>query len=404
MIANTANNQRPSFERPILETHFYNSYKHLIQNDAYEEWGGYTTLTNFGSSASEYFVVRNSCGVFDLCPMIKYQITGPDAERYMDRLVTRNIRKMLPKRVVYTVWCNDNGHVVEDGTVFRLSATEFRLCCAERQTEWLEDSAFGYDVTITEITEQVAALAVQGPVSCNILKKMGFAGVENLKPFQLDVFTLNGYEVIISRTGFTGDLGYELWIDAQHADNLWQTLFATGAPLGIRMIGSEALNMVRIEAGLILVNVEFMSCFQTTRPKRNRTPFELGLDWVVDMTKPNFTGKRALVREQKKGLSYKLVGLDIDWNKQADGALIYSDKESMNQIGEITSALWSPILKQNIALAFLEAPYFDGKHEMWAEVYLHRECRWERKMFQCHITEKPFYVPERKKLTPPKDM
>jgi aminomethyltransferase len=404
MIANTPNNQRPIHERPILETPFYSSYKHLIQNDQYEEWAGFTTLASFACDGQEYFSVRNTCGVFDMCPMIKYDISGPDAERYMNRLVTRNIKKMLPDRVTYTVWCNDNGHIIEDGTVFRFSATEFRLCCAERQCEWLADCAIGYDVNISNVSQDIAALAVQGPVSCNILKKMGFDGVENLKPFQLGNFTLNNYEVMISRTGFTGDLGYELWVEAENAADLWQSLFHLGGPLGMRMIGSAALEMLRIEAGLILVDAEYMSCFHTVKTNRERTPFELGLDWVVDMNKGHFNGRRALVEAQKKPLKQKLVGLDIDWNRQADGALIYDSKDCQRQIGEVTSALWSPILKRNIALAYINSPYYDGDKPMWAEVYLHRECQWERKVYACKVTTKPFYNPERKRLTPPNDM
>jgi aminomethyltransferase len=268
----------------------------------------------------------------------------------------------------------------------------------------LLDSGIGFDVVITEVTEEIAALAVQGPISCNILKKMGFRGVADLKPFQLGTFSLNGYSVMISRTGFTGDLGYELWINPEYADDLWQALFKAGEPLGIRMIGSLALDMLRIEAGLIQVNAEYMSCFRTVRSNHERTPFELGLDWVVDMNKGHFIGRRALLEARKTGLQRKLVGIDIDWNKQADGALIFDSKQCTRQIGEVTSALWSPILKQNIALAFLDAPFFEGNKSMWVEIYLRRECQWDRKVFECRVTPKPFYAPEHKKLTPPTDM
>lgn len=170
------------------------------------------------------------------------------------------------------------------------------------------------------------------------------------------------------------------------------------------MIGSTALDMLRIEAGLMQVGDEFMSCLQTVRLGRDRTPFELGLDWLVDLEKGHFNGRRALLEAHSKGVQRKLVGLDIDWNKQADGALIYSDKNAGQQVGEVTSALWSPTLKQNIALAFIDAPWFEGKQEMWAEIYLHRECQWERRMFKCRVTRKPFYSPERRTLTPPNDM
>jgi aminomethyltransferase len=162
--------------------------------------------------------------------------------------------------------------------------------------------------------------------------------------------------------------------------------------------------MLRIEAGLMQVGDEFMSCLQTVRLGRDRTPFELGLDWLVDLEKGHFNGRRALLEARKNGLKRKLVGLDIDWNKQADGALIYSGESAERQVGEVTSALWSPTLKQNIALAFLDAPWFEGNKEMWAEIYLHRECQWERKMFRCRVTRKPFYSPGRKTLTPPNEM
>lgn len=404
MTADTVNNRRHHSERPVLETPFFESYRHLIQNDCYEEWAGFTTLASYASEGQEYFAVRNTCGVYDMCPMIKYNISGPDAERYLDRLMTRHVAAMQVNRVIYTAWCNDNGHMIEDGTLFRFSADEFRLCCAERQTEWLLDSAIGYDVSIEEVTEDIAALAVQGPISCNILKRMGFAGVENMKPFNLEKFTLNGFEVMVSRTGFTGDLGYELWVDAAHAADLWERLFSAGEVFGIRMIGSNALEMLRIEAGLVLVNAEYMSCFQTVRANRDRTPFELGLDFIVDMNKGHFNGRRALLEAQRKGPGKKLVGLDIDWNKQANGALIYDSKNCARQIGEVTSALWSPTLKRNIALAYLDAPWFEGGKPMWVEIYLHEECMWERRVFECRVTARPFYSPDRRHMTPPPDM
>jgi len=400
----TTSKLRPLYQRPVLETPFYSSYKHLIQNDQYEEWGGYTTLVSFACEGQEYFSVRNSCGVYDLSPMLKYRISGPDAERYLNRLVTRDVKKMLPDRVVYCVWCDDNGHIIEDGTLFKFSETEFRLCCAEHQIEWLLDSAIGYEVDIEEVTTDIASLAVQGPVSCNVLKKMGFSGVENLKPFQLATFSLPGFEVMVSRTGFTGDLGYELWVDASHAAPLWEALFVAGKSRGIRMIGSAALDMLRIEAGLIMVEVEFMSCFHTVRHLRERNPFELGLHWLVDFEKGPFTGRQALIEAGKNKPKRRLIGLDIDWNKQADGALIYDSKDCSTQIGEISSALWSPVLKQNIALAFLDAPFYEGNKAMWAEVYMHRECQWERQVFECRVTPKPFYSPQRKTLTPPADL
>lgn len=388
------------FRQPLLQTPFHDRARALSQVDSFVPWAGYTTVDVFSTVEQEYFSVRNACSVFDLTPMVKYRITGVDAERYLNRLVTRNVSKLKLNRVAYTVWCNDAGHVIDDGTIFRLAATEFLLCTAERQLNWLLDSAIGFDVSVTEITETIAALSVQGPTSCSVLKTLGLTGVEKLKPFDISQFTVANRKLTVSRTGFTGDLGYELWMDPADAVFFWDALMQAGASRGIRPIGSQALEMVRIEAGFIMPNLDFVSAESTVHLNRDRTPFELGLDWVVDLEKGHFNGRRALLEEKRRGLKRRLVGLDIDGNKPAHNALLYADKGCRKQVGSVTSAMWSPTCKRNIALAMVDVPYFSLGREFWAEIYLCRELVWERRIARATVVDKPFFAPERRKVTP----
>ena len=214
----TANeNAVPHFLQPLLKTPFHDRARALSQHDSFVAWAGYTTVDVFTTPEQEYFAVRNAAGVFDLTPMVKYRVIGTDAARYLNRLVTRDVTKLKLNRVMYCVWCNDSGHILDDGTIFRLGENEYWLCTAERQVDWLLDSAIGFDVSITEVTADVAALAVQGPTSCWVLKQLGLAGIELLKPFELGRFTAEGVEIMASRTGFTGDLGYEIWMSPARA-------------------------------------------------------------------------------------------------------------------------------------------------------------------------------------------
>jgi aminomethyltransferase len=333
--------------------------------------------------------------------MVKYRVAGPDALPYLNRLVTRDIAKLKPDRVAYCVWCNDAGHLIDDGTVFRLGPDDYRLCTAERQIDWLLDSAIGFEVQISEVTEQIAALAVQGPTSCAVLKALGLQGIERLKPFDIGYFSLGPHPLTVSRTGFTGDLGYELWMEPDAAEVVWDALMAAGRTRGIRAIGSQALNVARIEAGFLLPNVDFVSAEHTIRTGRDRSPLELGLDWLVDLNKGHFTGRRALLAEKIRGSGRRLVGLDIAGNKPAHNSLLYTDDSGRREIGSVTSATWSPTCKRNIALAIVEAPHFQIGSTIWAEIYLNRELVWERRMSRALIVERPFFAPERRRATPP---
>ena len=389
------------FEQPLLKTPFHARARSLSQVDSFIPWAGYTTVDVFTTVEQEYFAIRNAATLYDLTPMVKYRVAGRDAAAYLNRLVTRDLGKLKNNRVAYCVWCNDDGHLIDDGTVFRLSDAEYRLCTAERQLDWLLDSKIGFDVDVEEVTEQIAALAVQGPTSCAVMKAAGFGGVEQLKPFDIGRFALGQIDIMVSRTGFTGDLGYELWLAPQHAETLWDRLMAAGRTRGIRAIGSQALNIARIEAGFIMPNIDFVSAEHTIRLGRDRSPLELGLTWLVDFNKGHFTGRRALLKASEAGVRRQLVGLDVDGNKPAHNALLYADSNGKREIGSVTSAVWSPTCKRNIALAMVDAPYNKIGSTVWADIYLNRELLWERRMSRAAVVERPFFAPDRRRITPP---
>jgi aminomethyltransferase len=402
------NESEPHFRRPLLRTPFHDRARALSQVDSFIPWAGYTTVDVFTTVEQEYFAIRNGTSVYDLSPMVKYRIAGSGAARYLNRLVTRELARLEPGRVAYCLWCDDAGHLIDDGTVFRLGETEYRLCTGERQLDWLMDSAVGFDVEIAEVTEDVAALSVQGPTSCAVLKSFGLVGVERLKPFDLAFFPLPkllGIEgaIMVSRTGFTGDLGYEMWMRPSAAEAVWDGLMEQGRTRSIRPIGSRALNIARIEAGFLIPNIDFISAARALLPGTERSPLELGLGWLVDFNKGQFTGRRALLEERRRGPCRSLVGLDVEGNKPATNALLYADASGEQRVGSVTSATWSPTTKRNIALAMMDAPYIEPGMGVWTEIYLNRELVWERRMARARIVERPFFSPQRRRATPPAD-
>ncbi len=389
------------FHNHVLPTPFHSRTSALNRHNEWHRWKDYLSAGSYYDTALEYFCCRNSCAVFDLTPMTKHLITGPDALPFLDRLVTRDVNKLKAGRVGYSVWCDDDGQVIDDGTIFHLREGVYRLCSQEPQIDWLMTSALGFDVHIHEDTHEVAALAVQGPTSCAVLKKMGLAGIELLKPFGLSYFSFEGAELMVSRTGYTGDLGYELWIDPSHAEVLWDRLFEAGQLHNISPMGGDALEMVRIEAGFILAGEDFLPAHEAVRQDRTRSPFELGLGWLVDLKKTNFTGRRALIEEKARGSRYNLVKLDIDGNKPANQSFIYTKNEKF--AGTVTSAVWSPSAKANIALASLEAPHGQPGEEFLAEIYYQRELKWSRVMAPCRVVDDVFFAPARRRMTPAPD-
>ncbi len=385
----------------VYPSPFHSRQEQHNQLKEWSRWSDYLSVPAYWCESLEYFSGRNTCGVFDITPMVKHLVTGPDALPYLNRLMTRDVSKLKPGRVGYSVWCNDNGQVIDDGTIFHLREGIYRVCSQEHQIDWFLTSATGFDVNIVEDTHDVAGLALQGPTSCAVLREMGLADVESLTPFGLDYFDFEGVELMVSRTGFTGDLGYELWIDPDHAELLWDRLFEAGSTRGIRAMGSDALEMLRIEAGFILAGVEFLPAMEAVRPTHTRSPFELGLGWLVSFDKGVFNGRKALLEEKKNGSRYHLVKLDIDGNKPAKDAFVFT--RNGKYAGTVTSAMWSPSAKASIALASLEAPHGEPGEELEVEIYYQRELRWSRVMEPCRVVRDVFWNPPRRRQTPPAD-
>ncbi len=395
----TNNSEAFSGER-LKRSHFHPRLAELNIRDSWSSWNGYKFANYYYDAEYEYFCVRNTCATYDICPMQKYVIKGVDAEAMLNRMITRDISKMRQNRVTYVVWCTDEGRMVDDGTIFKLASDEFMLTCGSPCIAWLEKSAFGFrDVSITDKSDEIAALALQGPTSCTVLRKMGFTEIETTKPFNIKHFPFHGDTLMISRTGFTGDLGYELWVKPELAIDLWDELYAAGANYGIHPFGETATNMARIEAGFIMPGFEFNEALKTVHFEHDQTPFELNLGWLVDFKKKHFNGRSALLQEQKKGPKYTLTKLDIEGSKPAEGAYVYSNKRCSREIGYVTSAMWSPSVKANIALAMIKTEHLSG--ELWTEIYYEKELRQYSKVARCTIKDKPFWTPARARLTPP---
>jgi aminomethyltransferase len=394
-------NSKEHFRNAVLKSPFHSRTDALNETGEWHRWHDYLSAARFFDDTLEYFACRNATAVFDLTAMTKHLITGPDALPFLNRLVTRDVNKIKPGRVGYSVWCDDQGQVIDDGTIFHLRDNEYRLCSYDRQLDWLMTSALGFDVEIVEQTHQVAALAVQGPTSCAVLKNLGLTDIDQLSPFGIRHYPFEGAELMVSRTGFTGDLGYELWIDPSRAEALWDRLFEAGRLHGIRPMGELALRMARVEAGYLQAGVDFLSSFETVRKGHTRSPYELGLGWLVDLKKPNFTGRKALMEEKRRGSRYCLAKLDIDGNKSACSSFVYT--RSKKFVGTVTSAMWSPSAKANIALASLEMPWGQPGDELLVEIYYQRELKWNRVMAPCRVIDGAFFDPPRRRQTPAPD-
>jgi len=389
---------RPHDERRLLPTPFHSRVTAACETNVWEDWKGYTTPVSYTDVGMEYFAIRNSCAVFDLSPMTKYRINGMDAGAYLDRLVTRNLAKLAIGQVMYVCWCNDAGQVLDDGTLFRIGDDDYRLCSQERHLDWLHSSAMGFQVQIEDETEDVAALAFQGPTSCAVLKAMGFRDVENLKPYRFATFAFERGEMLISRTGFTGDLGYELWVAPEFAESLWDQLMHAGENYGIRPMGGEALGIARIEAGFIQAGVDFVPAEEAVRTGRSRSPYELGLGWLVHLKKDNFNGRKSLLAEKAAGSRYRMVRLLVDGNKPANNSFIFDRKD--NVVGTVTSATWSPTTKSNLAFASVDMPLGLPGDELYAEIYYLTELKWTRVIERCRVVEDAFFDPARRHATP----
>jgi aminomethyltransferase len=383
----------------LRTTPFHERTAALCVSHAWRRWAGHVVASSYElSHAHEYHAIRSAAALFDVSPLYKYRISGPDAAQLLDRVVTRNIAKLAVGQVAYTPWCDARGKVLDDGTVARLAPDVFRMTSAEPSLRWLEANARGLDAAIEDVSDALAALSLQGPTSRAIL------GDIELRYFRLKEATIEGIPVTVSRTGYTGDLGYELWVSAKQAIPLWDALIDAGAPYGLTPAGMLALDMARIEAGLMLLDVDYVSARKALVESQTSTPYELDLAWAVDLAKEAFVGREALAAAAASEPQWRFVGIEIDWNSlerhYAEAGLathvpsaawrtsvpLYSRG---GQVGYATSGVWSPLLKKYIALAHLQGDPGDLEIEFTIE---HR-----RRRAKASVAKKPFFDPERKR-------
>jgi aminomethyltransferase len=352
-------------------TPFHERTLSLCRSLNYRDWAGFYTVSNYEPHHEhEYNAIRNGAALIDISPLFKYLITGPDAARLVDRVITRDAQRLHVGQVVYTPWCDEHGRVLDDGTVSRLGEQTFRLTAAEPNLRWLRQHSAGLDVQVDDISEEIAALAIQGPTSGALLRNVVHADIPSLKYFRVISGTIAGAKVDVSRTGYTGDLGYEVWMNRADAMKVWDAIVAHGPSHGLKPAGMLALDVARIEAGLLLIDVDFFSARKALTASQLYSPFEIGLGRLVDFNKETFIGRAALAAENAVAPRRRIVGVSFDWPAveklyeavglppmtQATASRVAIPVFSGGkQIGRMTSSTWSPVLKQMIGLATVNA-------------------------------------------------
>ena len=390
-----------TFNEPLFRSPFYEFFAAQETEGNWYNWNGYKSPTILSDEELEYFSIRSTCSVFDISPLNKYKIVGPQAEEFLNKLTVRNVTKQKVATVKYTLWCDQEGFVIDDGTLFRISDNEFRLCSQEKHLPWLIDTSHGFDVEIIDETKNICGVSLQGPTSASILRLLGVKGIDNLKPFHILQTKLSNIPIMISRTGFTGDLGYEIFMKNNAANKVIERVWNAGTDFGLTAIGYNALNMARIEAGFIVANIDFISSDHAIRPNRCRRPEDLGLGWLVDLNKGFFNGKKAIVNSKKEnGTASKIYALEIDGKEPVEGSIIYYNKKE--EVGTVTSAIWSPMAKKSIALAQLELgstnPIMDN---LWVEIYALKELQYYKLMKKVSVVKPPFINLARRSACPP---
>jgi len=384
----------------------------LCQSLSYREWSGYYTVSVYEvHHEHEYNAIRNAAAIIDISPLYKYLITGKDATKLVNRVITRDIAKVAVGQVIYCCWCDEQGKVIDDGTVTRLEEYKYRWTAADPSLRWFRQNGTNMDVQIEDISEKVAALALQGPTSAKLLKAAAQADIANLKYFRMTRGTIDGVPVDISRTGYTGDLGYEIWVPWNDAVKVWDALAEKGKAFDLHAAGMLALDVARVEAGLLLIEVDYSSAKKALIPAQKFSPYELGLGKMVHLNKENFIGKAALARDEKHGVGRQFVGLEIDWTEveeryerfgltpaapsQASRVavpLYVGDK----QVGKATSTTWSPVLKKMIALGSVESAHSEIGTKLQLEITIEAI----HQKVTAKVVKIPFFNPPRKTAVP----
>jgi aminomethyltransferase len=391
---------------------FHSRTSALCESASWADWSGFLSANSYElDHLHEYNAVRTSCALFDVSPLYKYDIRGPGALAMLNRIVTRDLSKCRVGQVVYSGWCNDAGKIIDDGTVARLGDDTFRMTAAVPTMYWLEDNQLGLDVEIEDVSEALGAVALQGPTSRDLLQKLIDGDLSQLKYFHTVEQKVAGIPARIARTGYTGDLGYEIFVSPDGAGELWDALMETGKSYAIYPAGNIALEMVRIEAGLLLIDADFISSKQTPFDVQRSSPYELGLGWTVKLDKDYFVGRDALRAEKTRGPAWSTVGLEIDavelekvyakfsmplhlpytaWN---DEIPIYRDAGQRQHIGKATSGSWSPILKKYIVIARVKPQ--DSK--LGSRIFMEVGVEGHRFAVPATVVKMPFFDPPRKK-------
>lgn len=385
----------------------------LCESLNYREWSGYYAVSAYETHHDhEYNAIRNAAALIDVSPLFKYRVSGRDATTLVDRVITRDMRKVSVGQVIYTPWCDEHGKVIDDGTVSRLEENVYRWTAADPSLRWFTQNAFGLDVKIEDISESVAALAVQGPTSGRLLKQIvEDADIEHLKYFRVAKGRIAGGAVEVSRTGYTGDLGYEIWMAAEDALRVWDTLIDQGKAFDIKPTGMLALDVARIEAGLLLIDIDFNSSKKALIAEQTYSPFEMGLGRLVSLEKSKFVGQLALAEEQKRGPARQIVGIEIDWPAVENiyervglppavspiasrvAVPVYSNG---TQLGKATSTTWSPTLKKMIGLATLKSEFAEPDRKVEIEITVEAV----RHRVPAVVMKTPFYNPKHKTAIP----
>jgi aminomethyltransferase len=384
----------------------------LCESLNYREWSGYYAVSAYEAHHEhEYNAIRNAAALIDISPLFKYRVSGKDATRLVDRVVTRDLRKVSVGSVIYTPWCDERGKTIDDGTVSRLSENVYRWTAADPSLRWFQQNARGLDVQIEDISEKTAALALQGPTSGRMLKAIAEADIENLKYFKVTTGKIAGVPVEISRTGYTGDLGYEIWSSWGDAVKVWDVLMEKGRAFDVHAAGMLALDVARIEAGLLLIDVDFSGSKKAFIDLQRYSPLEMGLSRLVSLDKGRFVGQDALREEAKKGPVREIVGMEIDWDSieaiydrlslapqipAAASRVAVPVFDGGQQVGKATSTTWSPTLKKMIALATVAR----GHNESGSRLEMEYTVEAVRHRVSATVVKTPFFNPARKTATP----
>lgn len=394
----------------LKRTPFHERTSRLSLAQNWRRWAGHIVVGSYDLSLDhEYWAIRDGAALIDVSPLMKYVIEGPDAARLLHKVTTRDIYKLQIGQVYYTGWCDEDGKLLDDGTVARLDERRFRMTAAEPSLRWLKMNAVGMNVTIAEVTDQMAALSLQGPKSRAVLNRCCAEPVDKLKYFRLTNTSMGNIPVSISRTGYTGDLGYEIWMDAEQALPVWDAIMHAGEDYGITPCGILAMDMARVEAGLFMLDVDYTASTHAWIEGQKSSPLEMGLDWAVNLDKKGyFVGRRALEREKRDGSSWKLMGLEIDWvgleklyaevgmPPQIPAMAIRGSLPVMSdgkQVGYASTSTWSPVLKKYIALVHLQRPYYEPGTRLTMEITVEHH----RRQAPAMVVKLPFYEPVWKK-------